>query len=1008
MRTRSKSLLCVLLGCFALGACSTSQDDGGPAPGDSGAPDGKGDSGLDGGVASEAGTDSGRDGASGDSAAGRCTLPDADMRCPQCGSTWGLNCPAVPACGLRYPCALANQQAVALSLGDTRSCAVAQGGQVTCWGWNYSAGGGSSTFAEPSPTPVVGLKNAISVSAGYWNSCAVQSDGTVWCWGQDAISPVAVTGLTGAIAVSVGESHACALAADGTVRCWGDNGYGQLGVGRDAPSSAVPVKVTGLENVVSLSAGTQHTCALRKDGTIACWGFNEWSVPATVSSSYRFVAAAAGATHHCAVTDQGDVQCWGSNVDGQLGDGTTDDSFTPVSVPGVAHAVAVAGGSSHACALLDSGDVQCWGRAQGGQLGTGVVHSAGYREIGKPATVSGALHAVAISAGNSNTCVMGKDGSLRCWGAVYHGRTVGGIAFAGFPTPLCGFGASTSDNPADNADGGVGDASDGGVEDLSIDPGSIVASGWQHSCAIRPNGTVACWGNNDFGQSTPPVGTFISLSAGWSHTCGIRTDHTVACWGSASSPPAEKFAVLSGSSGFVCGILTNGSLRCWGDNGYGQTDPPAGAFSAVSSGGDHVCAIRSDHTIACWGLNDYGQASPPVGSFKAISAGTDTTCAVRMDGTLSCWGKVDKQPEGTFKSIAVRDENRGCGIRTDGSATCWDSGSSGFPAPSGAFTAIALGDFYACGMRGDGKVACWGDSYFGNSAGQATPPDDQFLSIAIGSSSCGGDYLCGIRTDGSIICWGQLRAGAPEGSFTALSAGLGHACAIRSDQTIVCWMNPVGTVPPGKYRAVSAGYDHDCALTVEGKPVCWGSNSHGQSTAPDETFSSIACGYRHTCAMRPNGSVVCWGAIATGPDSPVWSSTTSFSPAQSPAGAFTSLAIGSHSCGIRPDSSVECWDQGFDRGSFTGSAMSGQACGFEFYRDAPDVPTPAGPFSSLASNLGSFCGLRANGTAECWGLGPKAACSVPPDSFTALAVGAYVCGIRASDARLSCWGSIVR
>jgi alpha-tubulin suppressor-like RCC1 family protein len=539
------------------------------------------------------------------------------------------------------------------------------------------------------------------------------------------------------------------------------------------------------------------------------------------------------------------------------------------------------------------------------------------------------------------------------------------------------------------------------VGDISIDSGAILASGQNHSCAIRPNGTVACWGENSSGQATPPSGTFISLSSGAGigpdYTCGIRTDHSVACWGRASSPPAEKFAALSGSLRSVCGILTNGAVRCWGDNLYGQTDPPEGPFLAVAGGEDHACGIRSDHTIACWGRNHHGQATPPPGNFTAISAGGDTTCAVRTDGTMSCWGVLGVHPEGTFKAVSVRDESQICGIRTDGSAACW--GSLAVPANAGAFSAIALGRGHACGMRTDGKVVCWGD----NDYGQATPPGDQYVSVAIGTASCGmGSYLCGIRTDGTIACWGSSPANPPEGSFRVLSAGHGHVCAIRTDQTLVCWPG-AGAVPQGRYRAVSVGFAHACALTVEGKPVCWGDS---RGTTPDETFTSIAAGYQHTCAMRSDGSVVCWGTIediGCPPATPVTSS------ARSPDGAFTALAIGSHSCGIRPDGAVECWDHGCDEVLFSLRNGCPRRCS---RGGGADVPAPSGPLSSVTSNMGSFCGLRPNGAAVCWGYQAVPASSMPQDSFAAIAVGTnwgpFACGIRASDSQLSCWGYIAR
>jgi hypothetical protein len=240
--------------------------------------------------------------------------------------------------------------------------------------------------------------------------------------------------------------------------------------------------------------------------------------------------------------------------------------------------------------------------------------------------------------------------------------------------------------------------------------------------------------------------------------------------------------------------------------------------------------------------------------------------------------------------------------------------------------------------------------------------------------------------------------------FSALSLGLEHACGLQTDQTLVCWdASHQLTVPSGTFRAVSAGFTHDCALTSDGKPVCWGSNLDGQASPPDETFVSIGCGYRHTCATRADGTVACWGKIDPSDGYP----SPGMFAASSPEGTFLATSIGSHSCGIRPDGRVECWDQGCD---VIQPAMEDTRY-FCLPNTLAEVPIPDGPFVSLASNLGSFCGLRPSGAVECWGFDPIPTCRVPQERFTAVAVGSglgFACGIRASDAGISCWGAVAR
>ena len=194
-----------------------------------------------------------------------------------------------------------------------------------------------------------------------------------------------------------------------------------------------------------------------------------------------------------------------------------------------------------------------------------------------------------------------------------------------------------------------------------------VSAGGSHTCGIREDGTVACWGDNASGGSTPPSGVrFVAVSAGESHTCGIREDGTVACWGDnfndkATPPSGVRFSVLSAGQNHTCGIREDtGEGACWGlgsdpgtDEGsfdYDQSTPPSGVrFLALSAGGGHTCGIREDGETECWGLGsnpdvvedpptavgpsrDYDQSTPPEGvRFLALSAGTLHTCGIRED-----------------------------------------------------------------------------------------------------------------------------------------------------------------------------------------------------------------------------------------------------------------------------------------------------------------------------------------------------------------------------------------
>ena len=206
----------------------------------------------------------------------------------------------------------------------------------------------------------------------------------------------------------------------------------------------------------------------------------------------------------------------------------------------------------------------------------------------------------------------------------------------------------------------------------------------------------------------------------------------------------------------------------------------------------------------------------------------------------------------------------------------------------GPFSAVSAGGAHTCVTYEDGTITCWGL----NSYGQSDAPEGSFTAV-----SAGGAHTCGLRESGEITCWGSNRrrdgdyvgqnleqnwgteyAGqidAPEGSFTAVSAGGNHTCGLRESGEIACWgegRSGETSPPPGRFRAVSAGTWHACGLRTDGSIECWGSNDDegftssgkdggyaGQADAPPGRFTAVSAATTHSCGLHTDGSIECWG-----------------------------------------------------------------------------------------------------------------------------------------------------
>jgi hypothetical protein len=278
----------------------------------------------------------------------------------------------------------------AISTGYYASCALIAGGTVVCWGTDSQGQLNGQAMFDPS-IPVAILSGAIAVSTGLDHTCAVLSDGTVRCWGSNLSGALGngttnpskaietVKNITGAVAISGSGSTTCALLSDATVTCWGQNPYGEAGNGTQE-SLSTPVAISGLSGVAAISVGGNHGCAVLSDGTMKCWGddshgqLGDGTTMLTSAPVVKGLVAVTGLTgavgvstngnSTCALLSSGTIRCWGA---GPLGDGVTNQTSSPIAVPGLTGVTAVSGkGNGGACVLLTNGSVQCWGDNLGG------------------------------------------------------------------------------------------------------------------------------------------------------------------------------------------------------------------------------------------------------------------------------------------------------------------------------------------------------------------------------------------------------------------------------------------------------------------------------------------------------------------------------------------------------------------------------------------------------------------------------------------------------------------
>lgn len=700
--------------------------------------------------------------------------------------------------------------------------------------------------------------------------------------GNTASAVVTVYGYTmvggGGVSATTGSTtygHSCGIRSDGTLWCWGSNANGQLGDGT-LIARTYPVRVGTGSDWSFVATGNTHTCATRTDGTL-------W--------------------------------CWGNNSSGRLGDGTSTQRTTPTRIGTASDWFTVAAGNTHTCAIKTTGTLWCWGANSNYQLGLGdTATRTSPVQVGSVNTWS----AVVATSSNSN-CARRSDGTLWCWGS-----NTTGVLGQGNTTTLTAL--------------------------VQVSPGvttwSELAAGYAHVCATRTDGTLWCWGRNSLGQ--------LGDNSTTQRTSPTQIGAAIGAW-----------SRVTGGAEHTCATRTTGELYCWGKNAYGQLgdgattnrNTPTRVGTAtdwvrLGAGPEHTCASKADGTLHCWGWNGFGQlgstgTTSVVKPVRAITGATGTvasdqghSCATLADGTVRCWGWNSQH------------------MLSDGTTVNKTRPVMSAAAITNAARPISgLGRYHSCVHRADNRLSCWGYNAhgqlgIGSTTLSQTPVDT--LGGAVWQTAAAGYYhTCGVRTNGTLWCWGYNAYGQVGNSGT-------------SNVT-----SPVQSGTATNWAKVTAGQYYSCGLRTNGSLWCWGRNNGYQlgdntvttRTAPIQigtaSWLEVAAGQTHTCGLQSDRRLWCWGSGGSGRLGTGTTTTQRVPVLVDSTSTWSALSLGySYSCGIKTDGSLWCW----------GANTYGQlGVGDLTSRSTPTRVGADNDWTEVSAGQYHTCGLKASGEVRCWG-----------------------------------------
>jgi len=699
------------------------------------------------------------------------------------------------------------------------------------------------------------------VKGGYHYTLALKSDGTVWAWGgndsgqlgngtsTDSLVPVQVNEISNIVDISAGCSSNLALKSDGNVWGWGSNGSGELGDGT-TENRDTPVQIIKLSNISDVATGYNHSVALKSDGTVWAFGANttgqlgngtnnDSSIPVQVSNLGGVIAVASNIgenygneySGHCLVLkSNGTVWAWGANGTGQLGDGTNIERNTPVQVSELGNVISIAAGGGyngeapespvgHSLALKSDGTVWAWGRNIDGQLGNG-----SNTDSNTPVEVYELNKVIAIaSSGWDHSLALKSDGTVWAWGNDGSGELVDG-------------GTNTNRNTPGQVSG---------LTDVAV-----IGGGYDHSLAVKLDGTVWAWGSNwhgELGNGTTtdkniPVQANINLGS-------ISVEAPTASTDSATN--------VSSTSATLTGTAKTSGLNAavWFE--YGTT-----SASYIGESSAQIVTESSDTSISIDvdGLSDgvtyYYRiaAQNPAGTKYGNEMSFTTTDVTPPSGSVNInYGDTYTNSEGVTLTLTATDNAGITGYYISTSSTTPSASDPSWTTLPSTTNYSANVSYTLSGEDGDTPVYVWFMDISGNVSDPAsdtiildtTPPtvtitsptsDDTYTSAATtlslrGTASDSASGVEGVEWSSEngeggaatgIANWSVFGINLSSGKNIITVSATDNAGNIGSDTitVAVAGCNPSTiTSVPGKL-AISKGQTKDVTITVTGKDGC--------------------------------------------------------------------------------------------------------------------------------------------------------------------------------------------